>query len=358
MAAFIGCENSDTTSGATALASAVPGNTDAMTGFTPPAIDDLIEELNLTDEQATAMEVALTAWMTAMEERQAERQQNMQNREPGDRPGRPDGPRPAQTFLVACADFLDADQMVSLIAYLGDLREVHRNEMQAQRQEFMGQRGEGNGFGRGGKRHGDGDGPRGPFADLDLTDEQQAQLDALREEMRQAMQALRQENAGGPPNEATRQQMRTLHEQMREKMESILTAEQLAELEAARDARHEERSAQMQERFAARQQEHLEFLTGILGLTDAQQSQIESIMDNIHTQMQALHELMREEDADRDALREQAQDLRDSATSSILAVLDADQAKIFEALKDLMPGRGGPGSGGPGFGNRGNRFGH
>ncbi len=358
LAAFVGCQDSASNSGATALGSAVPGTDGQLTGFNPPSIDDLADELNLTDEQKTEMEAALTALNTAMEEQRAERQQNRQNRQPGERPGRfnrPDGPPPMHTFLVTSADILDNDQLVALIEFL----EEHRQE---RRQQLQGQRGQGRGPGQHGMR-GEGHGfmqrHLEEMADqLELTDEQIEQLRAAHQEMRESIRELMQQNPGRP-DEATREQMRALHESMRETMESILTPEQLEQLEAIRDERHEERSAERQANFAERQERHLDFLTNVLGLTDSQRDQIESIMMDAHEQMVELHEQMRDRDADREALRDQAQEIRENAAASILAVLDEDQAKIFEALKDLMPGRGGPGGRGPGHGpgGRGFRFG-
>ncbi len=353
LVALVGCQDSASNPGATALGSAVPGTDGQLTGFNPPSIDDLADELNLTDEQKSEMEVALTALNTVMEERRAERQQNRQNREPGERPGRfnrPDGPPPIHTFLVTSADILDSDQMVGLITYMSERREERREQFQGQRGQGRGpgQRGEGRGFLQ---RHLD------EMAEqLNLTDEQIEQLESAHQEMRESIRELMQQTPGRP-DEATREQMRALHESMRETMESILTPEQLEQLEAIRNERHEERVENRQERFAERQERHLDFLTAVLDLTDAQRDQIESIMMDAHDQMVELHEQMRDRDADRETLRDQAQEIRENSAEAILAVLDEDQAEIFEALKDLMPGRGGPGRG-HGQGGHGFRFGH
>jgi len=69
---------------------------------------------------------------------------------------------------------------------------------------------------------GPGGGPGAMMADLNLTAEQQSQMDALQKEMREQMRANPPSAGGGPP---------AGFEKMRERMEAILTPEQRAKMQ-------------------------------------------------------------------------------------------------------------------------------
>lgn len=73
-----------------------------------------------------------------------------------------------------------------------------------------------------------------PFAELDLTAEQQQKLKALRQEDRKQMEALRKAN---PEQRPSREAMKKIREASRAEMESILTPEQRTKLEELQEAR-------------------------------------------------------------------------------------------------------------------------
>lgn len=77
---------------------------------------------------------------------------------------------------------------------------------------------------------------KAPFAELELTAEQQQKLKALRQEGQQKMEALRKAN---PAQRPSREAMKKLREEARTEMESILTPEQRTKLTELQEARKE-----------------------------------------------------------------------------------------------------------------------
>lgn len=86
------------------------------------------------------------------------------------------------------------------------------------------------------ERHREGRESKAPFAELNLTAEQQQKLKALRQEGRQKMEALRKAN---PEQRPSREEMKKLREESRTEMESILTPEQRTKLTELQEARKE-----------------------------------------------------------------------------------------------------------------------
>ena len=80
----------------------------------------------------------------------------------------------------------------------------------------------GGGRGPGGPGGGGPGGPGGMMADLNLTADQQSQMEALQKEMRAQMQANPPSAGGGPPSGM---------DKMRERMDAILTPEQRAKMQ-------------------------------------------------------------------------------------------------------------------------------
>lgn len=86
------------------------------------------------------------------------------------------------------------------------------------------------------ERHGKGGEAKVPFAELELTAEQQQKLKELRQEDRKKMEALRKAN---PEQRPSREEMKKLREESRAEMESILTPEQRTKLTELKEARKE-----------------------------------------------------------------------------------------------------------------------
>lgn len=103
-------------------------------------------------------------------------------------------------------------------------------------------------------------------------------------------------------------------------------------------------------------QEHLAHMSKELNLTDDQKAKIKTILDDEHTQMEALHQ---DESTGRSDKMAKMKSIHESNASKIREVLNADQQKKFDEMekrhKEGMmrhgpPPEGAP-HGGPGSGN-------
>ncbi|GAB4320349.1 MAG: hypothetical protein Kow0074_10610 [Candidatus Zixiibacteriota bacterium] len=332
--ALAGCQSGDSVS----QASSVTGSTDNSMTIEPLTLGAVQAKVALKSDQESAMAAALDRYNRAVESRRALRQQARATGERGFR-GRDEAEPPLHTLLKESAEVLDADQMVALLGVIKDQRDEMRTQFRNQRAN----RADGPGRGR---RFGPHDGPgREMFADLNLTEEQQAQLAELREKHQQAMQALR-DQYGDKRGFGRSDEAEALREQMRQETESILTPEQLQQLEASRIERRTERRQQMQEGAEDRQERHVELLTSVLDLSSAQVEQLEAILASTHDKMQELHEGLNGTRPDRGAMREQVDQIRQETNDAIAAMLSDQQKAIFEAMTDLLPsgphGRRGP----------------
>ncbi|MFC1475392.1 hypothetical protein ACFLQW_00135 [Candidatus Zixiibacteriota bacterium] len=358
---FLGCQGADSESGPGTLGLTAPATTEAAAGFTPPTLGELLAEVELTTEQLQPMETALDNWTTAVQSRRETRQSegrrgkrggNRQSRGSGSECGPRFGGRgagvlgeqepPMRTFLAESAEILEPEQFSALATFLAERREAHREAIAGNRpgrsEGFRGRGGPGRLF------HGQKQG--GLIDNLDLTEEQQTTLREAREQMRDTMRSLVGESGGrGRMDETTREQIRQLREQMKGRMESILTPEQLAQLEELRDERRAERQDKREVNFAQRLDRRVEFLSKVLDLDETQQQQISDILTENHEQVQTLHQNAREQDLPVADLREEIEKIREEADTAIRELLTAEQAAMFDALRSLMPRHRGPGRG-------------
>lgn len=138
------------------------------------------------------------------------------------------------------------------------------------RSEMRGRRGGPRGAkpNRSGRRGGP-DGPgSGPLLDeLDVTDEQEAEIAEIRSSHRSQMRDLRSER--GRLSSDEREQTRALRDEMRDEMRSVLTEEQVAELDERRGQRMAARAGRRVERQAARK--------AALNLTEDQAAQLSAL---------------------------------------------------------------------------------
>jgi hypothetical protein len=319
-----GCQSSDTSSQVSGLTGAV----DDGATFEPITLSEVRAKVALKSDQEALMASALERYNRAVESNRAARQQKRTEGERGPRGRLSAGERPLHVLLTESAEFLDADQMASLISAIKERRESMRAE---RRQQWAGRS---EGYGRNFR------GPGGPgeqmFADLNLTETQQEQLAELREQHRTAMQALRDRSSGsrgfGRSDDAA-----AMREQMRKESEAILTPDQLQQLEARREARRSERQQKMQEGASERHGERIELLTRVLKLNEAQVSDIESILATTHDKMQQSRESARGSHSDRKDRWEQGAQIRAETHNAIRNLLNDEQLKVFDAMTDLLP---------------------
>jgi len=358
---MMGCTGAESDTGSTVLGSAVASNTGESGRPTPPTFAEIQDQVTLNQDQVEPLETAYSVLVAQMQARHESRQTQGGKGKHGRRSGGEptgevaDAEKPMQTFLLAGADILTPDQFVALVDFLADYREAQREAMAEVRETRFAE--------RGGKMQGEGRGGRGGFGgrgqqgkgfidELNLTEDQQTTLKEAREQNREAIQALIEAAGGrGQIDEATRDQIKELREQMKETMNSILTAEQLAQLEELRETRQAERAAERETRFAEKSEARIDFLGQLLELDATQKQQILDIKTETHDQVKTLRENAREQDTPREEVREQVKQLMVGAKETIKALLDADQAAMFEALSNLKSHRGGPGGpGGPRMG--------
>ena len=171
--------------------------------------------------------------------------------------------------------------------------------------------------------HRDGEGIR---AKLNLSDEQKAQLQSFREEMRAELEGLRaQVKDGSLSREDARASRRELLQGRREERRAIFTADQLEQLDQLRAERAESDRPRHRHR-AARGHHRARHLLEQLELSVDQQTQLESLRQRHRA---ALEELKDSEDRSREGFKA----LRDQHRSDVAGILSAAQLEKLEQLK-------------------------
>lgn len=322
----------------------------------PPSFDELAAHVQLSADQVQPMKDALETWRQAA---LAMAQEQRTNREEGIRPGRgpvggpADHPRPIYAFLEGSARILKTDQFVQLATYLAECQKEH---WQANAQARPGQ---GKGF--------EGRPPKGrPFegrmeeilADsLNLTNEQQEQIRNAHEEIRKDIDALHDQYGGrGWDSPEFRQKVKGFRDSIQERLRTILTPEQYAKLQTLQQERRTHMAERRDERVEQRIDSLGEFLGNVLSLSPTQKQQVSEILSNAHKQLASLSESMRDSSVVPGDLRQESEKTRTEAAAAIRALLNSDQAKMYDALKTLVPGGGPFGTGarpGPGRFRRG-----
>jgi len=188
-------------------------------------------------------------------------------------------------------------------------------------------------------RRGDRPGPADRLSQVvDLTEEQQSEVDEIHSAYRERMRDRRAEDAGRPSME-TREEMRSLREEMRAEIRSVLTDEQIQEIEEQRATRRSEQEARREEAMAVRDD--------VLGLSADQKAQLDTIRARHREARQAARE---EGERIRRPMARRA-----AGRAEVAAILDDDQEAVFtlyHALRGTIGvqgmGRGdGPGPRGP-----------
>ncbi|MEM9068972.1 MAG: hypothetical protein AAGE52_10720 [Myxococcota bacterium] len=156
---------------------------------------------------------------------------------------------------------------------------------------------------------------------LDLSDNQKAQIRAIRESTRERRQELRAQGRS-PEN---RQAMRALHQETRRLIQEVLTPAQRTRAEQLRAEHAENRRTRRVARMTER-----------LSLTDAQASQVTSVLEGAATQRRAIRESSQDHDAKRAAMRT----LRQETRTSIDAILTPAQRTQAEEMRERRGRRG------------------
>ncbi|NNC65667.1 MAG: hypothetical protein HKN84_12845 [Gammaproteobacteria bacterium] len=215
---------------------------------------------------------------------------------------------------------------------------------------FQHQRGNGfgtqGGFQHQGRRGGHG---IGPLTDI-LTEEQKEQVQAIRESVRTELESLKASvDAGEITAEEAREKMDELREAVREQIEALLTDEQKAELEALRAEREAEREARREGAAIVR--------NDVLGLDADEAASFDAIAESNRSTAEALREQVMNGEITRDEAHAARQTLRDDRYTQLAAMLDETQLEIVQIHDALqirarhhgLRNQGGP-QGGRGFG--------
>ena len=212
-------------------------------------------------------------------------------------------------------------------AVLTDEQKKKLAEMQAQRpQGGQGQR-PGGGFGR-----------RNPYADLDLSEEQQKKIDTInqarQEEMRNMIEELRN---GGGDREAMMAKFRELGEKYQKQTEAILTDAQkkkMTEMRAQRPQGGQDGRGQGERgnQFAS------------LGVNEAQQKKLDAARQELSTKMR---ELFTDRNTPREERTPKIEKIRKGYEAKIKEILTKEQYKKYEETRSARGGQGRrPGQGG------------
>ena len=171
---------------------------------------------------------------------------------------------------------------------------------------------------------------------LGLTEEQEAELQALRESHKAAAQTLRK-NLGRTENrEDARAQMKSLREGFRSSVDEILTEDQQDRLDEIRAERQE--SARSKRPRGLRRGHRTgngpgrEAIADQLGLSDAQHEAVDALRAKHRAEAAALRESIGKS-SDRDAVRAQMQALRDQHRSAFEELLTDEQKAQLEELR-------------------------
>jgi Spy/CpxP family protein refolding chaperone len=166
------------------------------------------------------------------------------------------------------------------------------------------------------RRHHRGD----EFKKLNLSEDQKAQFKALNEENRKQMAELKKiDNITVKEWNSKKEALRKDH---REKMQTLLTAEQKAQLEKSKL----ERKAKMEERSKAR----MDKMKADLGLTDEQSSKLKSERAVMGEKMKAIRE---DKSLDDQAKKEQAKELKKKQKENMRSILTEEQLKKLDEQK-------------------------
>jgi Spy/CpxP family protein refolding chaperone len=159
------------------------------------------------------------------------------------------------------------------------------------------------------------------FKKLDLTQDQKTSMKQIREEFHKKMSDLKKQD--GLSKEQLKESRKELKMQQREKMESILTAEQkskLASIKAEWKAKHKDRDSK-----SANSKRFKE-----LNLTADQQAKMKDLREGFRTKMETIRNDQALTQAQK---KEKMKDLADKRKEEIKNILNPDQINRWESMK-------------------------
>ena len=187
-------------------------------------------------------------------------------------------------------------------------------------------------------------GRRNPYEGLDLSEEQQAKIEAMQEEQRAEMRKLFEElRGGGADRQAMGEKMTALREKYQKQADAILNDEQkkkMAEMRAQQPQGGRGQGSRGNQ-FAA------------LGVNETQQKKLDAARQELSTKMR---ELFTDRDTPREEREPKIEKLREAYEAQLKGVLTEEQYQKFKegqsARGSRAPGQSrGPGQGGaPGQG--------
>ena len=200
---------------------------------------------------------------------------------------------------------------------------------------------------------GQGDGPRSGFAQLDLSDDQQAAIKDIRESYKDDIQAVVAQRETLSRDEI-KEQLEMLHESIRAEIEAVLTTDQLQQLEdlkAEAEARRAERQAEMEANREAAKVVMIE----VLGLTTDQIAALDDLRASREADRESIREL-KDSGASEEDVKAAAVAFRAANEAALNIILDDTQLEITMihqvlAMRLRNHRQGGPGQkgqGGPG----------
>lgn len=163
------------------------------------------------------------------------------------------------------------------------------------------------------------------FKNLNLSEDQKAQFKALNEEHRKQMSELQKnDNITVKEWNSKKDALRKDH---REKMQSLLTTEQKAQLEKSKL----ERRAKMEERAKARPDRYRsDKMKTSLGLTDEQSAKLNSNRTAMQEKMKAIRE---DKSLNDEAKKEQVKELMKKQRENMRSILTEEQLKKLDEQK-------------------------
>jgi len=333
-----------------------PARFDAPAGAGPRALQlsGLPPELNLRPEQRAQMEEALS-------ELQRDRRQLREPRHFGprrgpawrqggsaagpprdrERPGRGAGSGagwgapaagqelPMARFLESSARILDAEQFATLTRFLDERREETR-------------------LARAGRAGGPDrvDGRLGRFGarQLDLSEEQRDRLRPAFERYGEGMKENRDGLAAGTLTpEQARDRAKALRSTLEQQARGILSPEQWAKAEQLRDDRRDRRAERRTENPARRLDRRTGFLIRVLDLNEQQADDVRRLTTESIPARRAVQERVASGAIEPEDAAYEIHRIELDLAQRIRAVLTEEQARRFDAVKDLRPGgRSGP----------------
>ena len=179
--------------------------------------------------------------------------------------------------------------------------------------------------------------------------DQQAAVDALREDFKAQIDALREERrAGTLEQEAFREQLQALADALKAEIDALLTDEQRDAIEACRAERQAEREAERE----ARREADRAAMSEALGLDAALEAEVFALLDAHKSEVQSLVQQFQDDLVSCEDFQAAISDLKAAHDESLQAILDDVQWEIVlihRALSSRMRGHGRRGGG---------RFGH